>query len=274
VINKISFELSYCHTCEKHQLGAVKSPSRKIEDKFLTSTDCDILLVSFSYLLAIVRGYQRDRSIARTVFRRPNFPCRIAGVLDYAIRFIALLLLLLGTRQPTVTLRYCLRAIPEQSLGNGFALFETAMFGGLFGEPASLESSTNTERSESQMALDYPPLLHCKSYQHGPSTTSSWAASSRRQYSAISLESLCDIPPYRVLAKPWTKATDDNDLVSHLVSLYFPWDHPCAQFVDQGIFLEHMRRGDLDSEFCSPLLVNNLLSMAGVCSPSCYSTHS
>lgn len=93
-------------------------------------------------------------------------------------------------------------------------------------------------------------------------------------YARISLESLCDIPPYRVPAKPWTEATDDNDLVSHLVSLYFTWDHPCAQFVDQGIFLEHMRRGDLDSEFCSPLLVNSLLSMASVCGPSFYSTHS
>lgn len=188
MINKISFELSYCHTCEKHQLGAVKSPSRKFEDKSLTSTDCDILLVSFSYLLAIVRGYQRNWSIARTVFRRPNFPCRIAAVLDYAIPFIALLLLLLGTRQPTVTLRYCLRAIPEQSLANGFALSETAMSGGVFADPTPLESRTNAERSESQMALDYRPLLHSTSYQHGPSTTNAWAVSSRRQYLADSSE--------------------------------------------------------------------------------------
>lgn len=92
-------------------------------------------------------------------------------------------------------------------------------------------------------------------------------------YARVTLESLCDIPLFRVPAKPWTEVTDDNDLVSHLVSLYFTWDHPCAQFVDQGIFLDHMKRGDLCSEFCSPLLVNSLLSIASVCAITCSSGH-
>ena len=83
-------------------------------------------------------------------------------------------------------------------------------------------------------------------------------------YARITLESLCDIPLFEVPAKPWTDIIDDNDLVSHLVSLYFTWDHPCAQFLDQDIFIEHMRQGDLESEFCSPLLVNSLLSIASV----------
>ncbi|KAJ5569742.1 uncharacterized protein N7459_009172 [Penicillium hispanicum] len=87
-------------------------------------------------------------------------------------------------------------------------------------------------------------------------------------YARVSLESLCDIPLFKVSAKPWTGVIEDDDLVSHLVSLYFTWDHPCAQFVDQDIFLEHMRRGDPESEFCSPLLVNSLLSMASVYSDS------
>lgn len=86
-------------------------------------------------------------------------------------------------------------------------------------------------------------------------------------YARVTLESLCDIPLFKVPAKPWTEVTDANDLVSHLVSLYFTWDHPCAQFVDQCIFLDHMKRGDLSSSFCSPLLVNSLLSLASVWSP-------
>ncbi|KAJ6002440.1 Transcription factor [Penicillium sp. IBT 35674x] len=81
-------------------------------------------------------------------------------------------------------------------------------------------------------------------------------------YARVTLENLCDVPLLQVPAKPWTEITDDNDLVSHLVSLYFTWDHPCVQFLDQKKFLEHMRRGVLDSEFCSPLLVNSILSMA------------
>lgn len=83
-------------------------------------------------------------------------------------------------------------------------------------------------------------------------------------YARVTLESLCDIPLYRVPAKPWTDVTDDDDLVSHLVSLYFTWDHPCTQFLDQGVFLEHMARRDVKSEFCTPFLVNSLLSMASV----------
>lgn len=83
-------------------------------------------------------------------------------------------------------------------------------------------------------------------------------------YARVTLESLCDIPLFEVPAKPWTKVTDDDYLVSHLVSLYFTWDHPCTQFLDQRIFLQHMKLGDRRSEFCTPLLVNSLLSMASV----------
>lgn len=88
-------------------------------------------------------------------------------------------------------------------------------------------------------------------------------------YARVTLESLCDIPLFNVPAKPWTEVTADRDLVSHLVSLYFTWDHPCGQIVDQRLFLDHMKRGKLDSEFCTPLLVNSLLSMASVRGPIC-----
>ncbi|KAJ5705147.1 hypothetical protein N7536_000836 [Penicillium majusculum] len=87
-------------------------------------------------------------------------------------------------------------------------------------------------------------------------------------YARVTLENLCDIPLFEVPAKPWTKVTDDNYLVSRLVSLYFTWDHPCSQFLDQRIFLEHMKLGDRRSEFCTPLLVNSILSMASAYSDS------
>lgn len=83
-------------------------------------------------------------------------------------------------------------------------------------------------------------------------------------YARVSLESLCDIPLFRVPAKPWTTVTGDNDFVSHLMSLYFTWEHPCTQFIDQRAFLEHMGRRDLNSEICTPFLVNSLLAMASV----------
>ena len=77
---------------------------------------------------------------------------------------------------------------------------------------------------------------------------------------------LCDDAPCSVPAKPWTNVTQDADLVSHLVSLYFAWDWPLNAFLDQGVFLRHMACGDLESEFCSPFLVNAVLSNACVSS--------
>ncbi|RAL11938.1 Zn(II)2Cys6 transcription factor [Aspergillus homomorphus CBS 101889] len=73
---------------------------------------------------------------------------------------------------------------------------------------------------------------------------------------------LCDEVPYRVPARPWTTVTEDADLVSHLVSLYFTWDYPFHAFLDRDVFLEHMRRANAQSEFCSPFLVNALLTNA------------
>jgi hypothetical protein len=90
-------------------------------------------------------------------------------------------------------------------------------------------------------------------------------AYSRRRF--MMLENLCDIPLFNVPAKPWTTVTDDTQFVSHLVSLYFTWNHPFSQFIDQQTFLEHMISGDLESQFCSPFLVNSLLAVASVCHP-------
>ncbi|RAK95215.1 transcription factor domain-containing protein [Aspergillus ibericus CBS 121593] len=73
---------------------------------------------------------------------------------------------------------------------------------------------------------------------------------------------LCGSAPYRLPAKPWTSVTDDDDLVSHLVSLYLVWDYPFFAFFDSQIFVKHMAMGKVESDFCSPFLVNALLANA------------
>lgn len=75
---------------------------------------------------------------------------------------------------------------------------------------------------------------------------------------------LCDDAPFKVPAKPWTNVTEDNDLVSHLISLYFTWDYPFYSFLDCEVFVRHMAAGNLESEFCSPFLVNAVLANACV----------
>jgi hypothetical protein len=75
---------------------------------------------------------------------------------------------------------------------------------------------------------------------------------------------LCGSAPYRVPAKPWTSVTDDDDLVSHLISLYMTWDYPFYAFIDRETFIAHMRNGSLHSDFCTPFLVNAMLANACV----------
>ncbi|BDD60450.1 hypothetical protein MAP00_005578 [Monascus purpureus] len=73
---------------------------------------------------------------------------------------------------------------------------------------------------------------------------------------------LCDDAPFKVPARPWTSVTEDDDLVSHLVSLYFTWDYPFYSFLDCDVFIKHMAAGKLGSEFCNPFLVNAILANA------------
>lgn len=75
---------------------------------------------------------------------------------------------------------------------------------------------------------------------------------------------MCNMACFKVPAKPWTTVTDDDDLVSHLVSLYFTWDYPFYAFVDRDILLKHMTKGNVNSDFCSPFLVNAILANACV----------
>ncbi|EXJ81929.1 hypothetical protein A1O1_07996 [Capronia coronata CBS 617.96] len=69
-------------------------------------------------------------------------------------------------------------------------------------------------------------------------------------------------PPISVPAKPWTTVTDDDDFVSHLISLWCTWAHPWWHWVDEALFLEAMQTGDTTSLICTPYLVNMILADA------------
>ncbi|KAH7025325.1 fungal-specific transcription factor domain-containing protein [Macrophomina phaseolina] len=54
----------------------------------------------------------------------------------------------------------------------------------------------------------------------------------------------------------WTRITDDQDWIEHLLSLYFSWQHPFFQSFPEQLFRADMASGRTD--YCSPLLVNTL----------------
>ena len=81
----------------------------------------------------------------------------------------------------------------------------------------------------------------------------------------MAIQRLADIPVHRVPAKPWTNVTDDDDLVSHLVSIWCTWSHPWFHWINRDLFIRDMQAGDLEAEFCSPFLVNTILAETSVC---------
>ena len=89
-------------------------------------------------------------------------------------------------------------------------------------------------------------------------------SSERARNAVISIASLVDEPPIRVPAKPWTTVTQDDDLVSHLISMYFTWHHESYPCVEKNLFIQSMNSADIGSQYCSPFLVNCMLLTACV----------
>jgi len=87
---------------------------------------------------------------------------------------------------------------------------------------------------------------------------------SRTRRAVMSIAALTDEPPIRVPAKPWTNVTDDDHFVSHLVSVFFIWHHSMYPSLDQDLFVREMNSKNLNSQFCSPLLVSAILTAACV----------
>ncbi|KAK6519961.1 hypothetical protein TWF506_000255 [Arthrobotrys conoides] len=69
-----------------------------------------------------------------------------------------------------------------------------------------------------------------------------------------------DTSLFNLPAAPWTTVTDDNEMVSHLLSSFATWDANTLHFFDMDIFLEGMEKEN--HSFCSPLLANSVLAIA------------
>lgn len=80
----------------------------------------------------------------------------------------------------------------------------------------------------------------------------------------MDVKRLCDTPIHQVPAQPWTSVSNDDALVSHLISLHFTWNGITSNWIDRDLFLKDMKSGNLESRFCSPLLVNSILAMVCV----------
>lgn len=58
----------------------------------------------------------------------------------------------------------------------------------------------------------------------------------------------------------WTQVTEDDSLISHLLTMYFTWHYPFFTVLAKDVFYRDYIRG-ISSAYCSPLLVNAMLAL-------------
>lgn len=59
--------------------------------------------------------------------------------------------------------------------------------------------------------------------------------------------------------KPWTTVTSDNELVEHVLGLYFCWEYPTLASLSKEHFYRDFNSGS--TTYCSSFLVNALLAL-------------
>lgn len=165
-----------------------------------------------------------------------------------------------------------IRTASELTVAEIIALIRTGATTGEIGNYLSLHQSETAQATRrDSLTVPSAPILPIPSMQPEVMSQSPFSATSsdRGRVASFSLprrvfgvSRLTDMPIYRVPASPWTTVVDDDDLVSHLVSLYATWEHVFFDGVVLELFIRDMRSQDPASYFCSSFLVNCILATA------------
>lgn len=68
----------------------------------------------------------------------------------------------------------------------------------------------------------------------------------------------------------WTKISQDDKALTHLVNSFWIWDTTLSHLIDRDLFLSSLTGTESETSyseyghFCSPLLVNAILAVASV----------
>jgi hypothetical protein len=67
----------------------------------------------------------------------------------------------------------------------------------------------------------------------------------------------------------WTALSTDNRYLSHILYLFFAWDHTLSHIVPRTVFLQDLKVGPAEAaKFCSRFLVNSIIAVSHVRSVS------
>ncbi|KAJ5160004.1 transcriptional regulator family: Fungal Specific TF [Penicillium canariense] len=125
---------------------------------------------------------------------------------------------------------------------------------------ASDEASAEVDQFESELAGKMSELMldGSRKFIGGTSNLIFLPPGSELHESASRAESpaLSDAQPVR----RWTKVTEDDSLISHLLTMYFTWHYPFFTILAKDMFSRDYIRG-ISSPYCSALLVNAMLAL-------------
>lgn len=134
----------------------------------------------------------------------------------------------------------------------------------LLRQDVSLESIHFYINSTAACIADTQSILHRESDRTicavSPGALSGVQRADIPRHEVFNIGRMTDVPTYQLSATPWTSVTNDDHLVSHLISLWATWSNPWPGGVVLELFLRDMRGRCPQARFCSPFLVNCILA--------------
>nr|OQO30388.1 hypothetical protein B0A51_02348 [Rachicladosporium sp. CCFEE 5018] len=122
---------------------------------------------------------------------------------------------------------------------------------------------TREWRSLTNRLVSAPMLSHLmlSVNENGAQTSvNDFAATQSNAWSQV--DSRLDIPAFSVPALPWTRLTRNDNVMSHLVSIFLTTNNTYGRYVEEDLFVASMQSGSSITEYCSPFLVHAICAMA------------
>ncbi|CAI7627405.1 unnamed protein product [Penicillium viridicatum] len=129
-------------------------------------------------------------------------------------------------------------------------------------ESASNENIAEIDQFESELAGKMSELMldGSRKFIGGTSNLIFLPPGSELRESASIQNNLLDTDKQTHAVSRWTEVTDDDSLISHLMTMYFTWHYPFFTTLSKNMFYRDYIRG-VSSSYCSALLVNAILAL-------------
>lgn len=129
-------------------------------------------------------------------------------------------------------------------------------------ESGSIEDDAEVDQFESELSDKFSELMldGSRKFIGGTSNLIFLPPGSELYESSSSSNMGNDSGHHNYQVSHWTDVTDDEQLISHLMTMYFTWHYPFFTTLSRDLFYRDYVRG-ISSQYCSSLLVNTMLAL-------------